>query len=60
MGEDTRDKQSSTIESKKVPTTQGWIRMHTDEKMEPLDINEQLDIEAQSQDRKTRREPEKQ
>ena len=60
MEEDTRDKQSSTIESKKPQKTQGWIRMHTDEKMKPPDINEPLETEAQSRDRKTRKEPENQ
>jgi hypothetical protein len=59
MEKATRDKQSSTGESKKPQKTQGWIRMHSDEKMKPPDVDEPLDTEAQSQDRKTRKEPEK-
>ena len=59
MDEATRDKRSPTSESKKLQKTHGWIRMHSDEKMKSPDLDESLDTEAQSQDRKTRKEPEK-
>jgi hypothetical protein len=59
MEKATRDKQSSTRESKKPQKTQGWIRIHSDEKMKPPDVDESLDIAAQSHDRKTRKELEK-
>jgi hypothetical protein len=59
MEKATRDKQSSTSEPKKQQKTHGWIRMHSDEKMKPPDVDESLDTEAQSHDRKTRKELEK-
>ena len=59
MGEATRDKQSSSTESKNdVQKRQGWIRLHTDEgaKSPSVDkVDEPEDSVAQSHDRKVRK-----
>jgi hypothetical protein len=60
MGEATRDKQSSTSESKKdKEKTHGWIRMHSDNNKRLPPDEEPQDIEAQSPPRKPRKELEK-
>jgi hypothetical protein len=60
MEEATRDKQSSTNESKtNKQKPQGWIRIHSDEKMKPSSTDEQSNMEKESRDRKTRKELEK-
>jgi hypothetical protein len=60
MAEATSDRESSTSDSKSAKQKiQGWIRMHTDEKAKPPPLDEQLDDESQSRDRKTRKEIEK-
>jgi hypothetical protein len=60
MEEDTRDKQESTSEPKRdKQKTQGWIRMHSEEKAKPPPVGEPLDEESQSHDHKIRKEIEK-
>ena len=55
MEEATRDKQSSTSESKRSKQQQqkqgGWIRMHSDQTMKSPPVEEPLDTEAQPGER---------
>ena len=59
MEEATRDKQSSTGESKRNKQQQrqgGWIRMHSDQTMKSPPVEEPLDTEAQPGEREIRKE----
>jgi hypothetical protein len=60
MAEATSDREHPASESKKQPQkTQGWIRMHSDEKPKLPPVDELVAEASESRDRRPRKEQEK-